>query len=410
MFRITLIIIAFFNISFESFSEDRINPTPYLKLLESAKGPGAKWRRQAFSAFVGKEYPLNVEKLKSAEAETAINIKEFEPIDAIQAIVQHAKNTRVVILNEAHHVSFHRVFALEVAKALKKIGYSYVSLEAFVPKDLDKFVLSGVPSSNLGINIMDPEYSNFLRLSHELGYKFLAHNQWENRPHYNSIREAQELGPAEKVRELLINDSDAKVFIVVSSDRAKEFGYISDDEQSNNTAWFAEHLRTILNEDILTIDQVSGTKGLSSTSNLFDLLSPKLTLDTTAFQNTSGGFMVSDEYLDTVDMTIFHPEEITHVSESGRPVWLSKQKHLKEIEINLSEYKDQFPLLVQAYLSKELDHEYGAEVSLPVDQFFLETDHSSSLNMYLLPGHYTILLENKDGTRFVFNQNITVRN
>lgn len=49
--------------------------------------------------------------------------------DAIQAIVAAASTRRVVLINEAHHVSMHRAFAHKLAIELRKIGYTYFAAE-----------------------------------------------------------------------------------------------------------------------------------------------------------------------------------------------------------------------------------------------------------------------------------------
>lgn len=53
------------------------------------------------------------------------------PHDAIEEIVRRARDTSIVILNEAHNSPRDRAFALQVARALKPLGYSILAAETF---------------------------------------------------------------------------------------------------------------------------------------------------------------------------------------------------------------------------------------------------------------------------------------
>ena len=64
--------------------------------------------------------------------ESAAKLRLAAAEDALPLIVQAAAGTRVVILNEAHHSPRHRGFALQVARALRPLGYTHLAVEAFV--------------------------------------------------------------------------------------------------------------------------------------------------------------------------------------------------------------------------------------------------------------------------------------
>lgn len=60
----------------------------------------------------------------------AAKIAAAAPRDAIAEIVRRARSTSIVILNEAHNSPRDRAFGLEVARALRPLGYSVLAVEA----------------------------------------------------------------------------------------------------------------------------------------------------------------------------------------------------------------------------------------------------------------------------------------
>ncbi|MFE8583028.1 hypothetical protein ACFX59_02875 [Sphingomonas sp. NCPPB 2930] len=78
--------------------------------------------------------PVGPEPQPSDEPEAraaAERLATTTPHDAIAEIVARAAKTRVVILNEDHGLPRDRAFALEVARALRPLGYSVLAAETF---------------------------------------------------------------------------------------------------------------------------------------------------------------------------------------------------------------------------------------------------------------------------------------
>lgn len=63
-------------------------------------------------------------------AESARPLDAVAAEDALQAIVREARKRQIVILNEAHHIPVHRLFAGRLAAELRKIGFAYFAAEA----------------------------------------------------------------------------------------------------------------------------------------------------------------------------------------------------------------------------------------------------------------------------------------
>jgi len=115
------------------FHEGRYLPL-YLELKAQVEAGDQAARGQLvqFAAFLGDEA-------------TAIGLIETPPTtstprpdlgratsqDAVDAIAERARGTRVVILNEAHNVSGHRGFATQVMRALRDEGFDWLAAETF---------------------------------------------------------------------------------------------------------------------------------------------------------------------------------------------------------------------------------------------------------------------------------------
>lgn len=109
--------------------------------------------------------------------------------DAIAAIVREAKKTRVVILNEAHHVPMHRAFAMKLAQELKKAGYTYLACETFNMHD-DFPLQKQYVSASAGTYTSESTYANFLRDAMQDQWKFVS---------YEPVNEPRESGMAKNL-------------------------------------------------------------------------------------------------------------------------------------------------------------------------------------------------------------------
>lgn len=103
--------------------------------------------------------------------------------DAIREIVSRARRTRVVILNEDHGSPRSRAFALEVASALRPLGYAILAAETFA-NDADDtksaaamtaLAKDGYVRRETGFYSKDPTFAAFLRGALKLSYRPVAY-------------------------------------------------------------------------------------------------------------------------------------------------------------------------------------------------------------------------------------------
>lgn len=103
----------------------------------------------------------------------------FSPQPAVNAIVEQAKNERVIILNEAHHKPQHRVFVSRLLQKLYDQGYRHFGLEAiancaWVPKEYCDSLMNerGFPYNSplSGTYVTEPQMSNLISKAIEIGF------------------------------------------------------------------------------------------------------------------------------------------------------------------------------------------------------------------------------------------------
>jgi hypothetical protein len=99
--------------------------------------------------------------------------------DALAEIVGRAQRTNVVILNEEHRSPRDRAFALELARALRPLGYSMLAAEGFFssadPAEIKRKAMliaaSGYVRRDTGAYTSDPVFADFVRQSLAIGYR-----------------------------------------------------------------------------------------------------------------------------------------------------------------------------------------------------------------------------------------------
>ena len=98
----------------------------------------------------------------------------FTPADARTEILTRARDTRLVMINEGHHVSQTRVLTREVLSGLYDQGYRYFAVEA-IWRDAGmndrKYA-----TSEMGGYLRDPVFGDMLRHALELGYTLVRYD------------------------------------------------------------------------------------------------------------------------------------------------------------------------------------------------------------------------------------------
>ena len=196
----------------------------------------ARLEEQFYGAKVVGDEHADLARIASSHAE-----------DAVEAIARAARDRQLVILNEAHHVPFDRVFAMRLARALRKEGFQYLACETFFVDD-EHVLGKGYVAEKTGVYSREPMFVQFLMDAQKDGWKFVSYEP-------NVPGHLRESGMARNlVRRILASDPKAKVFVYAGYSHAKKIPTSKEDDDKSK---LAGQLRRLTGIDPLTINQTT---------------------------------------------------------------------------------------------------------------------------------------------------------
>jgi hypothetical protein len=323
---------------------------------------------------------------------SASPLDEAEALDALEVIVELARDRQIVILNEAHHIPETRPLTLAVARELRKLGFSYLACEAFSPA-ITSYEKTGYPSQkNCSGYLAEPVFADLIRQAGNLGYRFV-HYETENfagpsGDRYDSINSREIDQSRHLIERIFAQDPDAKVLIHCGYSHATENWQELDD--GRELAWMAARLGKELGLDPLTIDQTYQRQKLhpeQSSATWLYAVDQGWVEKPAVFRQTDGSFFVEGQWQGRVDLQVFHPQ--TEI-EDGRPQWLSMAGYRKPVEIPVELEPAEGRVLIQAFVSDE-----GAD-AIPMDQVLWYAGDLSPVLM-LPAGKYRVIARDDKG-------------
>jgi hypothetical protein len=192
----------------------------------------------------------------------ASKIAAAMPRDAIAEIVGRARTTSIVILNEAHGSPRDRAFGLEVARALRPLGYSVLAVEAIRTYPIASIPLSGVEQlkadgfarMGTGIYTRDPVFAGFLRQALALGYEPTAYDATtaQMASGGGGVAGREQAQADNLIAAIFAKQPTAKVFLYVGASHVAE-------APLDGTEWMAARLKRMTGVNPPTIDQATLT-------------------------------------------------------------------------------------------------------------------------------------------------------
>lgn len=299
------------------------------------------------------------------------DLRAAHGVSAIKEIVRRARRTSIVILDENHLDPRGRAFGLEVARALRPLGYTVLAAEA-LKRDSDdaasgakmaKLSADGYARRTNGYYLNDPVFADFLRQSLALGYR-LASYETPRTDYAEDPGEAQAQREQDQadilIRRALHPYPGAKVLIYAGEHHVAERPIAA---EGGKVMMMAQRLKSATGIDPLTIDQA----GLSP----LPMNRPNADLHAIAEPKARGGSVVLMRHGEpltvgllagSVDLQVVHPRTVLV---AGRPDWLADM-HRKPTPIPESLLPKTGISLVQAFVASEED---GA---IPVDQVLVK--------------------------------------
>jgi hypothetical protein len=142
----------------------------------------------------------------------SLRVAKYTFTDAAPYILEQAKQRRIVIINEAHHISSGRVFSTALLAGLAKVGFNHFAVEG-MPRQNDSLNLRGYPGLN-DAWYYDPQYGNMLREALRTGYHVMGYDTADRSvtdPMLFAFKR-DSLG-AVNIKKILDAHPDAKIFI-----------------------------------------------------------------------------------------------------------------------------------------------------------------------------------------------------
>lgn len=249
--------------------------------------------------------------------------------DAIAEIVKRAKDTRIVILNEAHVSPRDRMFALQVARALRPLGYGVLAAETFyndpAGKIMDQLKRDGFVRRGTGFYSLDPVYARFVREALAMGYTPAAYEQTEaqSAAALGTDRQAsiiaREQAQAENLAALLARFPGRKLLIYVGHSHVAEAPIDEADEGNPKVEWTAARLKRMTGIDPLTIDQTTVTD-LDPAARQAQAAAARMLGMRPGVLFDGATPLVLGPYAGAVDLQVIHPRRRYRL---GRPAWLA---------------------------------------------------------------------------------------
>lgn len=295
--------------------------------------------------------------------------------DAIAEIVERAKATRIVILNETHDNPRDRAFVLAVAEALRPLGYSVYAAEALhnwgsqelVAERMATLVADGYPRRGDGWYVSEPMFGNLIRGVLALGYRPQSY-EFSPPPDlvtsYSQMSmeeqvDLRERGQAENLAHAIAEAGpEAKFLIHVGYSHATERP-IPIGSAGKQQEWMAAQLARLTGIDPLTIDQTDLTEFSyrPQTRSLHAALAGRVAGRPTVF--LADGQPVSlGPNAEATDLQVVHPPIATV---GGRPDWLQRTGR-QPVTIPVELLPGSGRRLIQAFAEAE------ALEAVPVDQ------------------------------------------
>lgn len=360
---------------------------PVWQALQAApKNPGL----QQMASFIGDE--------ATALASAGLGPKDAAPLpadataqDALAAIVEAARDRRVVMLNEAHVASRHRGFLARVLRALRPLGFDVLAAEDFLNSrepgapTVRTYKAGAALDPSLGFYLHDPVYAEAVREAAGLGYRLASYEQ----------RADQRVSGEEKLAAMVRRDTaEADNFIadVLAPNPGSRvlvhcgYAHLRKTPDHRGLLWFAARLREKSGIDPLCVSQAyTGSFGPHGadpppTTAVLERFKP---VDSIVVRGTDGWFGAASA---GADLAVFHPP-LGDVA--GRPGWLAADRERRRVEVATPGSRTA-TVLLQAI------HAVDSDLAIPADQLVLAPEAASAV-LFLRPGAYRLRLETETG-------------
>lgn len=168
---------------------------------------------------------------------------ESRPVDAAEAIAHLARDRRVVIINEAHHLPQTRLLLVELLPRLRAMGFTDYAAETLGKHAGADIMRRGYAVRSDGVYSREPVFGQLLAEAARLGYRIDSYEDANG----DDIQ-SRETGQAEHLAELLRKHPGARLIVHVGYTHVRE-------ARLPERIPMAAELKRLTGLDPLTVDQ-----------------------------------------------------------------------------------------------------------------------------------------------------------
>ncbi|QNL51647.1 hypothetical protein H8S90_08775 [Olivibacter sp. SDN3] len=323
--------------------------------------------------YSDQRYLSIIDSLK-VECDTAF-VKTHEFIDAADYIISQSAKHQITMMNEAHHIPYHRAFVTEMLRGFYNAGYRYLAVETLEDSMINS---SGEFSYKTGYYSREPLFGELMRHGLHLGFQLVPYeskqpcdNKGADRNYCNSFRDSV---MAVNLGKIIAKDPQAKILVYAGYDHI---------HKGNANGWkkMGQYIKQITGIEPFAIDQTKEiehfypqleTKEFTAVNNLRQISRPVIAMN--------DGKAWHGEF---VDVSIIFPR----YRGEARPGFY-------QIAGLRKPYKVKFEQLTQGQTVQAFYANEAPGWRIPADQY-LVSDKDNVL--YLFPGRYHIEIKNSDG-------------
>jgi len=301
--------------------------------------------------------------------------KQFKPNDAKEYIINRSKKEKLIILNEAHNNSRHRVFTTSLLKGLYKNGYRFLGMEMLDDTIINQRKFPVLESGS--IYILESQSANLIREAIKIGFTLFNYEYHSK----GKTGKDREIGQAQNIAEIMAQNPKDKFLIHCGYDHLNE-------GKPGIEQWekaMAARVYDLTGVNPFTIDQIPGSEKGSVQYNspfikMVNSTKPSVMI------NAKGEIYNGKINSKRADCTLIFPIS-TYTNE--RPDWLTLDGMRKSFTVPTHAIAT-FPVLVFAYLNSEFDQN-----GVPADVVEI-TSKEQNIDLILSKGDYRIIVKNRD--------------
>jgi len=303
-------------------------------------------------------------------------VKEHTFVNADAYITWQASRQQVIMINEAHHLPFHRAFVLPMLEQFYKAGYRYLAIETLEDSLINQ---KKYPDFSTGYYTNEPLFGEMIREAMRLHFKLINYEATEpcnvktNDPYYCS--RFRDSIMAVKLAGILKSDPKAKLLVYAGYDHIHE---------GSETSWkkMAQFFKEFTGIDPYTVELTRQVE------HLYPQLNHKEFAAVNKFKHiTKPVIALKDNtpwHGEFVDATVIFPQ---YLVKGKRPSYnsidgLRKFYSLDSLHLKIGQF-------VQAFYDNE-----KPGYRIPADQLVISDSENC---LYLFEGKYSLEIKNGEG-------------